>query len=53
MGIDPPTHLVPRNDRPEDTLIELLQFASTIFGALIVGFGHIEISLRVGDAFCG
>jgi len=42
-------YLVPDNDGSEDTSVQLLQLPSLVFGSLVVGLGHIEISLRVGD----
>jgi hypothetical protein len=47
-----PAYFVPDNDGSEDTSVQLLQLSSLIFGSLVVGLGHIEISLRVGDPLC-
>jgi hypothetical protein len=45
------TNLVPNYDRLEDTLVELLELSSLVLGTLVVGLGHVEVSLRVGDTF--
>lgn len=50
-AVDGWTHLVPHNDGTEDTLVELFKLARLVFGTLIIRLGHVEVSLRVGNAF--
>lgn len=45
-------YLVPDDGGTKDASAEGFQFCSLVFRTLVVGLGHVEVSLRVGDPFC-
>lgn len=44
--------LVPDDGGTKDASVERLEFCRLVFCTLVIGLGHVEVSLRVGDPFC-
>jgi hypothetical protein len=45
------TDLVPDHHGSENALVELFELGRLVLGTQVIGFGHVEVALRVGDAF--